>query len=66
MKTTSTTKGETMITFTYNQIAESYKLWTEYVDNNPELTEEQFDEMSIEEKVSVMVDCFGPETELDI
>ena len=55
-----------MITFTYNQIAESYKLWTEYVDNNPELTEEQFDEMSIEEKASVMVDCFGPETELDI
>jgi hypothetical protein len=47
--------------FTYEQIARSFQLWGEYVDPMATMTEEQFEEMEMEERLQIMVDCFGPE-----
>ena len=46
---------------TYEQAAESYELWTEYVDPNATMTEEEFDELSTKEKIQIQIDCFGQE-----
>lgn len=46
---------------TYEQIAEQYSLWIEYVDPNAEMTEEEFNAMSTEEKVALQVEAFGEE-----
>jgi hypothetical protein len=40
-------------------ICSDFRLWQEYVDPNGTITEEQFDEMSSEEKRQIIRDCFG-------
>lgn len=51
---------------TYNHIARSYQLWIEKVDVHQALTEQQFWEMSVADKVQLMEQCFGPDDVLAI
>jgi hypothetical protein len=46
---------------TYQECAENWKLWAEYVDPMGTMTQTEFDEKSIEEKIQICIDCFGPE-----
>lgn len=50
---------------TYEQIANDFALWMEYVDPNATMTEEEFEAMSVEQKIALQVECFGPETAAD-
>jgi hypothetical protein len=47
---------------TYSEIAGDYRLWIEYCDLSGLDTEAEFNAMSMDEKVSFLVSCFGPET----
>lgn len=47
--------------YTYEQIAEDFALWGQFVDPNAEMTEEEFDALSTEEKVNLQVEAFGEE-----
>jgi len=56
------TQGDgTMETCDYREIAEDYDLWTEYVDPSAEGTEEEFDAMTVEERIAFQIACFGQE-----
>ncbi len=46
---------------TYKEIAQSFSLWGEYVDVDGNDTEESFNANSWEERVEIMIQCFGPE-----
>jgi len=46
---------------TYKENAENFELWAECVDPHGTITESEFDAMSIEEKIKIQVDCFGPQ-----
>ena len=46
---------------TYNEIASNYSLWQQYVDTGAEMSREEFDAMSIEQRVAIQVEAFGPE-----
>lgn len=48
--------------YTYEQIATDFRLWGEYMDPNAEMTQEEFDSMSTEEKVQLQVEAFGEES----
>ncbi|WP_167595299.1 hypothetical protein [Chromobacterium subtsugae] len=48
---------------TYEQIASDFQLWGEYFDTAAEMTEEEFNAMSTEDKVALQVQAFGPENE---
>lgn len=45
----------------YQEIAESYNLWIEYVDPAGVGTQEWFDSISIPERIDWIVRCFGKE-----
>jgi len=47
--------------YTYEETAESYNLWGEYVDPEGTMTEAEFDELSTEEKIQIQIKCFGKE-----
>lgn len=47
--------------YTYEQIAEDFRLWGEYFDTNAEMTEDEFNALSTEEKVQMQVEAFGEE-----
>lgn len=46
---------------TYNEIASSFSLWSEYCDPDGHYSEEDFNTESTSEKISVLVECFGEE-----
>ena len=46
---------------TYADIAASFGLWGEYVDPDMTFSEEEFEAMSSEQRIALMVECFGPE-----
>jgi hypothetical protein len=48
---------------TYRVIAENYALWQKSVDPGAFGTREEFDAMSIEERIEFIEKCFGPESE---
>ncbi|MCR5860189.1 hypothetical protein [Mesorhizobium sp. J428] len=50
-----------MSTPTYAEIAASWDIWIEYVDTDATMTAEEFDAMSIEDKVALQVVAFGAE-----
>lgn len=50
-----------MKSYTYQQIAESYVLWMEYVDTMGLDSEEEFEAKSVADKVAFMTACFGKE-----
>ena len=52
------TIGDTM---NRTEIATNWTLWQEYVDPSATMTHEEFDAMSVEQKIQIQVDCFGPE-----
>jgi hypothetical protein len=45
--------------YTYQQIAENFSLWSEYVDPSGLHSQEDFDAMTLEEKIDFQVKCFG-------
>jgi hypothetical protein len=45
----------------YEEVATDYELWCDYVDPGATMTEEQFNEMTTEEKVQMQIECFGDE-----
>lgn len=47
--------------YTYAEIASDYNLWREYVDPDGELSEAEFDALSLAETLKIMEECFGPE-----
>lgn len=51
--------------YTYEEIAESYGLWCDYVDPMATMTEEDFDNLSTEEKVKMQEDMFGKDDDND-
>jgi len=50
---------------TYEQCATDWKLWVEYVDPNAAMTREEFDTLSVAEKIAMQVEAFGPESAAD-
>ena len=46
---------------TYEDIAMDYRLWATYVDPYGLMTEEDFDSMTLDEKVELQKRLFGPE-----
>lgn len=53
--------------YTYKEIAADRQLWMEYVDPSATMTEEEFEQMSIEERIKLQSDIWGKEVsdELD-
>lgn len=51
--------------YTYAEVANDYELWGEYVDPDATMTEEEFDNLSEEEKVAMQVEMFGKEKSSD-
>lgn len=47
----------------YDEIANKWSLWKEYVDTGSYGTEEEFDNMEYQEKIDFMIKCFGEEEE---
>jgi hypothetical protein len=50
-----------MSLFTYEQIAANFNLWQEYVDQDATMSQEEFDAMTIEQKVNLQIEAFGPQ-----
>ena len=50
-------------THTYAEIANNWTLWREYVDLDAAMTIEEFDAMSIADRIAAQVEAFGPEPE---
>lgn len=48
----------------YKVIAKNWHLWIEAVDPDATMTKEEFDSLSIKEKIQIQIDCFGEENEL--
>ena len=51
--------------YSYEQIAENFDLWGEYVDPERVITKEAFERMSVAAKVKMQELTFGPEEEAD-
>lgn len=46
---------------TYAEIAASWALWNEYVNTDATMTREEFDALTIEQRIALQVEAFGPE-----
>ena len=46
---------------TYLEIATSIQLWNEYFNTDAAMSDEEFEQMSVESKIQLLVDSFGPE-----
>jgi hypothetical protein len=44
---------------TNREIAKSWDLWQEYINPDGTMTRDEFDAMSVDERVDFIVDCFG-------
>jgi hypothetical protein len=53
--------GGSMENPTYNDIATNFRLWEEYVDPHATMTEAEFDDLTVEQRIAMMVECFGLE-----
>ena len=47
---------------TYTDTASSLELWREYVDPDMTFSEKEFESMSLEERIAVIVETHGPES----
>ena len=47
--------------YTYAMIAQSFRLWVEYMDTDGVMSEEEFHSLSEEKKIALQVEAFGPE-----
>lgn len=48
--------------YTYAEIAADFSLWIEFVDTDATMSREEFNAMSIDEKVNLQIEAFGPES----
>lgn len=48
-------------TYTYAQIAADWYLWIEYFDGDGAMTRDEFDALTIDQKVALQVEAFGAE-----
>lgn len=46
---------------TYFEIANDYGLWQQFVDADAAMTEAEFNSLSVDEKILLQVEAFGPE-----
>jgi hypothetical protein len=46
---------------TYRQCALDWDLWCEWVNPGGDMSREEFDALTINERVALEIDCFGPE-----
>lgn len=44
--------------YTMAEIAEDYELWEEYVDPGATMTQQEFDELSVDEKIKIQREMF--------
>ena len=44
---------------TYDEIAHNWNLWIEYVDPDGDMTRDEFDAMTTEQKIALQVEAFG-------
>jgi hypothetical protein len=51
--------------YTYKQTANDFQLWMEYVDPHATMTQEEFDQMTTEEKIEMQVEIWGEEEDSD-
>lgn len=54
------------MTPSHKECAENFSLWAEYVDPHAAMTREEFDALSIAEKIAMQVEAFGPEATVSI
>ena len=45
----------------YAQVAESFALWCEYADPQDTMTEEEWDAIPVEDRITILEECFGKE-----
>jgi hypothetical protein len=45
----------------YRELATNFDLWCEFVFFEEQISEREFDEMSIDEKLDILLGCFGSE-----
>ena len=58
---------KTIMVRSYAAIANSLDLWREYVDPDMAFSDEQFEAMSVDQRIAHIVETFGPEpTEAEI
>ena len=48
-----------MSRYTNEQIASDFDLWGEYYDTGATMTREEFDALTIEQRIALLVDVFG-------
>lgn len=48
--------------YTYEQIATNYELFADYVDTAATMTKEDFEKLSVEEKIGMQTEMFGEES----
>jgi hypothetical protein len=46
---------------TYRELATNFSLWCKFVLLEEQVSEREFNEMSIDEKLDILQGCFGPE-----
>jgi len=46
---------------TYRELATNFTLWCNFVLLEEQVSEREFNEMSIDEKLDILQGCFGPE-----
>lgn len=46
---------------TYEQIANDWALWNEFVNTDATMSRDEFDALTVEQKVALQVEAFGPE-----
>ena len=44
---------------TYEEIAKNFDLWGDYVDPLATMAKENFDSLSVEDKIKLIIDIFG-------
>lgn len=47
---------------TYRDCAKNFHLWQEYTDPSGEYSREEFESLDLDEKISIMIEAFGEET----
>lgn len=47
--------------YTYAEIASDWSLWTQYVDPDATMTRPEFDALTVEQRIALQVEAFGPE-----
>jgi hypothetical protein len=58
----ATTKERTMSNqAAYTEIAADWSLWNEFVNTDATMSRDEFDSLTIEQKVALQVEAFGPE-----